>query len=126
MKALNQKNQQIEKPSLEYYLNLQYSLTLYPDPEGGYVAQIKDLPGCITQGETLEETVANLNEARELWIETAYEAGDDIPLPSSNDSYSGKLLLRMPKSLHRRLAENSEGEGVSLNQYIVSLLSTIT
>lgn len=125
MKTLNQKNQQIEKPSLEYYLNLQYPVILYPDPEGGYVAQIKDLPGCLTQGETLEETVANLNEARELWIETAYEAGDDIPLPSSNDSYSGKLLLRMPKSLHRRLAETSEQEGVSLNQYIVSLLSAM-
>ncbi|MBE8991462.1 type II toxin-antitoxin system HicB family antitoxin [Nostoc sp. LEGE 12450] len=122
----NQKNQQIEKPSLEYYLNLQYPVTLYPDPDEGYVAQIKDLPGCLTQGETLEETVANLNEARELWIETAYEAGDDIPLPSSNDSYSGKLLLRMPKSLHRRLAETSEQEGVSLNQYIVSLLSAIS
>lgn len=123
MKTLNQKNKQIEKPSLEYYLNLQYPVTLYPAPEGGYVAQIKDLPGCLTQGETLEETMANINEARELWIETAYEASDDIPLPSNDDSYSGKLLLRMPKSLHRRLAETAENEGVSLNQYIVSLLS---
>ena len=126
MKTLNQKNQQIEKPSLEYYLNLQYPVTLYPDPEGGYVAKIKDLPGCLTQGETLEETMANLNEAQELWIETAYEVGDRIPLPSTNDSYSGKLLLRMPKSLHRRLAETSEREGVSLNQYILSLLSAIS
>jgi predicted RNase H-like HicB family nuclease len=125
MKILNQKNKQIEKPSLEYYLNLQYSVTLYPDPEGGYVAQIKDLPGCLTQGETLEETMANINEARELWIETAYEAGDDIPLPISDDSYSGRLLVRMPKSLHRRLAETAEREGVSLNHYIVSLLSKI-
>lgn len=123
MKTLNQKNKQIEKPSLEYYVNLQYPVTLYPDPEGGYVAQIKDLPGCLTQGETLEETIANLNEARELWIETAYDAGDDIPLPSTDDTFSGKLLLRMPKSLHRRLAETAEREGVSLNQHIVSLLS---
>jgi antitoxin HicB len=67
--------------------------------------------------------MGNINEARELWIETAYEAGDDIPLPSNDDSYSGKLLVRMPKSLHRRLAETAENEGVSLNQYIVSLLS---
>lgn len=127
MKTLNQNNKQIEKPkpSQEYYLNLQYSVTLYPDPEGGYVAQIKDLPGCLTQGETLEETMANINEARELWIETAYEASDDIPLPSSDNSYSGKLLVRMPKSLHRRLAETAEREGVSLNQYIVSLLSAV-
>lgn len=123
MKTLNQKNNQIEKPSLEYYLNLQYPVTLYPDPEGGYVAQIKDLPGCLTQGYTVEETVANIQEARELWIETAYASGDDIPNPCNDDSYSGKLLVRMPKSLHRRLAETAESEGVSLNQYIVCLLS---
>lgn len=112
------------KPSLEYYLNLKYSVTLYPDAEqGGYVAEIKDLPGCFTQGETLEETMTNINEARELWIETAYEAGDNIPLPSTDDNYSGKLMLRMPKSLHRRLSETAEREGVSLNQYIVYLVS---
>jgi antitoxin HicB len=123
MKTLNQKNKPIEKQPLEYYLNLQYPVTLYPDSEGGYVAQIKDLPGCLTQGETLDETMANINEARELWIETAYEAGDDIPLPSNDNTYSGKLLLRMPKSLHRLLAQKAEGENVSLNQYIVSVLS---
>ena len=79
MKTLNHKDKQIEQQSLEYYLSLQYPVTLYSACEGGYVAQIKDLPGCLTQGETLEETVSNINEARELWIETAYEAGDNIP-----------------------------------------------
>ena len=123
MKTLNQTNKQIETASLEYYLNLQYPVTLYPDPEGGYVAEIKDLPGCLTQGETLEETMININEARELCIETAYEAGDNIPLPTTDDSYSGKLMLRIPKSLHRRLAEIAKTEGVSLNQYLLSLVS---
>ncbi len=65
--------------------------------------------------------MANIIEARELWIETAYEAGDDIPLPSKDETYSGKLLLRMPKSLHRRLALVAERENVSLNQCIVSV-----
>lgn len=126
MKTLNQKNNQIEKQPLEYYLNLQYPVTLYPDREGGYVAQIKDLPGCLTQGETLEETMTNINEARELWIETAYESGDDIPLPSTEENYSGKLLLQMPKSLHQRLAEEAERENVSLDRYIVFLLSRVS
>lgn len=126
MKTLNQKNKQSEKQTLEYYLNLQYPVTLYPASEGEYVAQIKDLPGCLTQGETAEETIENINEARELWIETAYESGDDIPLPSTEVTYSGKLLLRMPKSLHRRLAEQAEQENVSLNQYIVFLLSKVS
>ncbi|WP_242049275.1 MULTISPECIES: type II toxin-antitoxin system HicB family antitoxin [Nostocales] len=83
---------------------MKYSIILYPDSEGGYVAQIKDLPGCLSQGETIEETMENINEARELWIETAYEAGDEIPLPITDDKYSGKLLLRMPKSLHRQFS----------------------
>jgi predicted RNase H-like HicB family nuclease len=123
MKTLNQKQKQTDKPSLEYYLNLQYPVTLYPDLEGGYVAQIKDLPGCLSQGETLEEAMTNINEARELWIETVYEVGDEIPLPSTDETYSGKLLVRMPKSLHRCLVEKAEVEGVSLNQYIVYLLA---
>ncbi len=115
---------QIEKQSLEYYLSLEYPVTVYPDTDGGYVAEIKDLPGCLTQGETLEETMKNINEARELWLETVYENGDKIPLPSTDNNYSGKLLLRMPKTLHRHLAEAADKEGVSLNQYIVFLLSS--
>ncbi len=113
----------MNRESLDYYLSLVYSVTLDPDPDGGYVAHIKDLPGCFTQGETLEETMANIQEARELWIETAYEMGDLIPLPNNTIEYSGKLLLRMPKSLHRDLAQKAEVEAVSLNQYISSVLS---
>ncbi|MEM6753700.1 MAG: type II toxin-antitoxin system HicB family antitoxin [Cyanobacteria bacterium P01_C01_bin.38] len=123
MTTLKPKKKQIEKQSLEYYLSLQYPVTVYSDADGGYVAEIKDLPGCFTQGETLEETMENIDEARELWIETVYENGDKIPLPASDNNYSGKLLLRMPKTLHHRLAEAAQKEGVSLNQYIVFLLS---
>ncbi|GFE67824.1 type II toxin-antitoxin system HicB family antitoxin [Chroococcus sp. FPU101] len=81
MKTLNQNNQ-INQYPLNYYLNLPYAITLYSDTEGGYVAEIKDLPGCLTQGETLAETINNFNEAKELWLETAYAENDLIPLPS--------------------------------------------
>ncbi len=57
--------------SLDYYLNQNYEIAFYPDPDGGYVAEIKDLKGFISQGETIEEVATNINEARELWIETA-------------------------------------------------------
>jgi antitoxin HicB len=68
---------------VQNYLNLNYPITLYPDDErGGYVVEILDLPGCLSEGETLEEAVANINEARELWLEVAYESGRSIPLPS--------------------------------------------
>lgn len=123
---INQKNK-AERQSLDYYLNLKYPITIYPEEEGGYTALVKDLPGCMTQGETLVEVMENIEEARELWIETVYQTGKkDIPLPSTENEYSGRLLLRMPKSLHRRLAEGAEKEGVSLNQYVLSLLSEAT
>lgn len=112
-----------ERESLDFHLERKYPVTLYPALEGGYVAEIKDLPGCVTQGETAEESVAEVEDARVLWIETAYEHGDDIPLPCTDTQYSGKTLLRMPRSLHQKLAEGAEREGISLNQRLVSLLS---
>ena len=113
----------IERKPLEYYLNLKYSVTITPDPDGGFVAEIEDLPGCFTQGETLEETYENMEEARRLWLETAYEDGTDIPLPRDEKQYSGKFNVRIPKTLHRKLDQLAEREGVSLNHFLVSTLS---
>ena len=70
------------KPTLQDYFNLSYPVTFYPDPTGGYTVMIKDLPGCISEGETLEEAMQNIQEARETWLETAFESQDEIPLPS--------------------------------------------
>ena len=112
-----------ERRPLEFYLGLKYPITIYPDTTGGYVAEIEDLPGCITQGETLEEVEANMEEARRLWLESAYEDRLDIPLPRDSEGYSGKFFIRAPKSLHRKLDRMSKREGVSLNQYLVSTLS---
>ena len=112
-----------EEKSLDFYLNLNYPVTLYPEEEGGFTVEIVDLPGCLSQGETVEEAFKRIAEARELWIKSAYENGDPIPMPSTETTYSGKTVLRMPKSLHRKLAENAKREDVSLDQYIVMLLS---
>jgi antitoxin HicB len=75
-------NNKLERQSLEYYLSLKYPISIYPEEEG-YTVIITDLPGCMTQGETIEECIVNIEEARELWIETVYaSAKKDIPLPS--------------------------------------------
>jgi predicted RNase H-like HicB family nuclease len=58
--------QTIEKQSLEYYLNLKYPIFIIPEEEGVFTALIPDLPGCMTQGETMEEVVTNIEEARQL------------------------------------------------------------
>ena len=115
----------IERKPLEYYLNLKYPVTIHAAPEGGFVAEIEDLPGCLAQGETLEEAYNEIEIARKLWLETTYEDGQDIPLPRDNREYSGKFIVRVPKSLHRKLNLLAEREGTSLNQYVVSELSRV-
>ena len=112
-----------ERKPLEYYVNLKYPVTLEAAPEGGYFVQIEDLPGCYSQGETVEEAMEMIEEARRMWLEVAYEDGLDIPLPRDDRQYSGKFNVRVPKNLHRTLDRLAEREGVSLNQLIVSTLS---
>lgn len=107
------------------YLAREYRFNViagYPD-EGGYVIEFPDLPGCMTQIESLDELVTMANEVRELWIETEYERGMEIPEPTYPEEYSGKFNVRLPKSLHRQLAEQGAEEGVSLNQHVVALLA---
>ncbi|MEY8310074.1 type II toxin-antitoxin system HicB family antitoxin [Erysipelotrichaceae bacterium 51-3] len=110
--------------TIDEYMRLPYRLEIVPDPdEGGYVAHYPDLPGCITVGETLESAVLNAADAKKAWLEAALEDGVKIAEPASLDNYSGQFKLRLPKSLHRSLAEHSKREGVSMNQYCVYLLS---
>lgn len=111
------------RKDLDFYLNLRYPVIIHADPDGGFVAEIEELPGCMTQGETSEEVFEAIEDARRGWIEVAYDDGQDIPLPRDIAAYSGKILVRIPKSLHRTLAHAAKQEGVSLNQYITSLLA---
>ena len=65
----------------------------------------------------------NALDCKREWLAAALEDGYEIPEPTSDDEYSGQFKLRLPKSLHRALAENSKREGISMNQYCVYLLS---
>ncbi len=112
-----------ERRPLGDYLAAHYTVVLTPSEDGGYVAKVAELEGCVTQGETLEEALDMLDDAREAWIRDAYEDGAPIPLPIDRQDYSGKFVVRTPKSLHRDLVTMAEREGVSLNQLVVSLLS---
>lgn len=62
-------------------------------------------------------------DARILWMLICYESGQDIPLPSYPSDYSGKFNIRLPRSLHRDLAESADEENVSLNQYVTMFLA---
>lgn len=113
----------IERRELKYYLGLRYPVTIHTDPDSGYVAEIEELPGCMTQAETLDEVFRAIEDARQLWINTAYDEGQDIPLPRDIEKYTGRFLVRIPRSLHRALARAAKREGVSLNQYVINLLA---
>ncbi len=113
----------VVRKDLAYYLSLHYPVVIHADSEGGFVAEIEELLGCMTQGETLEEVFEAIEDARHGWIQAAYYDGQDIPLPRDVEEYSGKILVRIPKNLHRVLAHAAKQEGVSLNQYIASLLA---
>jgi antitoxin HicB len=112
----------VERKDLKFYLNLRYPITIHPDPDGGCVAEIEELPGCMTQAETIDEAFKVIEDARQLWLKTAYEEGQDIPLPRDMEEYSGKFMVRIPRSLHRNLVRAAKREGVSLNQYVTTLL----
>jgi antitoxin HicB len=108
---------------VKYYMNLPYRIVIQKDPYGGFFAEVEELQGCMTQGETYEETYNNIIEAMEGWLEVAIERGIEIPEPGSESQYSGKFTLRIPKSLHKKLAQHAKKENVSLNQYAIHLLS---
>ena len=110
--------------TVDYYMELPYRMEIIPDKEeGGFVATFPDLPGCITVGETIEAVVQNVVDAKRAWLEAELETGATIPEPEDLKEYSGQFKLRLPKSLHKQLAEYSKSEGVSMNQYCVYLLA---
>ena len=110
--------------TIEEYMALPYRLEIIPDPdEGGFVGTYPELPGCLTSGETMEEVAKNAEDAKRAWISAALEEGITIHEPDMLNAYSGQFKLRIPKSLHRSLAEHSKSEGISMNQYCLYLLS---
>ncbi len=109
---------------IEEYLGLPYRMEIIPDTdEGGFTVSFPELPGCLSCGEKLEDAIANAADAKKAWLEAALEEGIHIPDPEKLEDYSGQFKLRIPKSLHRTLAEQSKREGISMNQYCLYLLS---
>lgn len=58
---------------------MNYPVLIYPSEEGGYVAEVPALKGCLAQGETLNETLEELEIVENLWIETAKKYGQPLP-----------------------------------------------
>ena len=111
------------------FLSIDYPITLHKvnDENGSYwIAEHPDLPGCKTHGETKEQAILNLDDAKTGWIFSRLCDNEKIPTPTSSlehNKYSGRILLRLPKDLHQKLIIKSKSQDISLNQVILYLLA---
>ena len=105
----------------------EYNITIRQgifEGEECFEARVKELPDLFEYADTYEEAYELALDAIETTAEEFDEKGRLMPAPwEPEDDYSGRVTIRMPKSLHRALAEGAEDEGVSLNQYMIAILS---
>lgn len=100
-----------------------YARVLTPEEDGRFSASVLEFPGCFSFGDSPAQAYANLEEAATSWVEAALDQKIDIPEPLAAQRAGGRLLLRLPRSLHQRLTVLAERDGVSLNQYVVAALA---
>lgn len=108
------------------YPNYKKTVFPYSNKNGSvsWVVEFPDLVGCTAVGESEEAALQESRTACELWLDEYYEEHQSYPTPKEvSNSYSGRLVLRLPKTLHKEIAIQAEEEGVSLNTLIITLIS---
>lgn len=104
-------------------LSKPYTRRLTPDPSGGFVATIQEFPGLVAEGDTADEAISNLDKAAAAWLEVAVSHGQPIRDPVDFDGCSGKIALRIPRGLHKQVAELAELEECSINTFLTMAIS---
>ena len=120
--------------TLARHLELPYQLDVRSERDGErtrWTATVEELPGCASRGNTADEALAGLRAAMESWLTAAIAENREIPQPGqdagksrASHSYSGRFLVRMPKSLHGELARAAEKEQISLNRLVTDVLAS--
>jgi len=103
----------------------EYKIEITPLPKeegGGFLATFPDLPGCMADGETMQQALIEAEDAFNCWMKACTEWKKNIPEPGSGGT-SGRFVTRVPKSLHARLTARAKQEGVSLNTFVVAKLA---
>jgi antitoxin HicB len=116
-----------DKGAVERFISLPYHLSVVRDGEEKgmpWTASVEEFPGCTSRGKTPDQALSGVQEAMASWITVALKEGREVPEPRSTSSHSGRLLLRMPRTLHAELTRTAEREGVSLNQFITDTLAS--
>jgi predicted HicB family RNase H-like nuclease len=87
-----------------------------------YIARCLEFPSVAAHGPSPEEALAEVRSVVAVIINNMVKSGESLPEPLGSRAYSGKLMLRLPKEVHRGVAIRAAEEGVSLNQYLLSRL----
>jgi len=113
--------------NVEEHMKLPYHITMVRnesgDGDGAWVVWVEELPGCISQGDSAADATAMIDDAMRGWFQVAIDHGDPIPEPRPESTYKGKMMVRLPAGLHACLDAGARREGVSLNQFIATVLA---
>jgi len=108
--------------NLAYYLTLPYTIEVIQDRDDTgqvtWFGRVTELPGCITEADNFAELEMMIQDAKQSWLEIALADGRAIPEPRLEEDYSGRFVVRVPKSLHKQLVISAQKEGVSLNMLV--------
>lgn len=99
-----------------------YTIDLAREEDGSYVAEVVEMPGCLAAGEDPNEAIALLRDSFALWTDETERSGRPVP-PPTREGPSGRLLLRIPKSLHVRVAQAAARDGVSVNAFVTAAVA---
>jgi antitoxin HicB len=101
-----------------------YPVEIEAEDDGTFTVIVPDLPGCVAAGDSPEEALAEVGDAIDSWIESAKADDVPIPVPSRRDfGYSGRFLVRIPRSLHREAAHRAKADNGSLNHWCATALT---
>ncbi len=119
--------ERVEPPyPFEAYAHIVTSLS--EEEGGGYLITFPDLPGCMSDGATQEETIENGRDAFSVWVSSRVDMGRKVPPPqwqpeTAPENVSGKFIQRVPKTIHAKLVRRAKAEGVSLNSLVLTFIA---
>jgi antitoxin HicB len=100
-----------------------YQFTVRPlsrEEGGGYLVEYPDIPGCMSDGETIEEAIANGREALRDCLDVFRESGRKAPNPGKE---AAQWRQRLPRTLYSKLTKQAENEGVSINSFVTAIIA---
>ena len=100
-----------------------YQFTVRPlskEEGGGYLVEYPDIPGCMSDGETIAEAIANGREALRDCVAVFQESGRKVPKPGIE---AAQWRQRLPRTLYSKLTLQAKNEGVSINSFVTAVIA---